>query len=85
MKTKISRFKTLLIVLVCLTISCKDKDPLQPCNCGIVSNNGQNTSGYYITVKNECTKNQENFYMSYELMHYYLIGDKYCSDVVDSW
>ena len=74
-----------LIAAILMAMGCKEKEPFQPCNCGEVTNNGKNTSGNYITVKNQCTSNDVNFYMTWEQVQYYKIGDKYCTDVVDSW
>jgi hypothetical protein len=77
--------KLLLGALLLLSvISCK-KEELVPCNCGAIIDDPIVGNQYGLTIKNDCTGNQQTFYFTPEVWATAYVGTNFCVSNVQSW
>jgi hypothetical protein len=74
------------LIMSLIFISCqKDKN----CNCGIITNDNIEISNselfYTLTIKNDCSGNQEKFYFDYNTWLNAPVGQHFCISNVSSW
>lgn len=86
MKMRVFSVLLLLGILSFGVVSCEKE-----CNCGIVSEDGididPNTSElyYWVIIKNDCSDNYKQFYLTESDWMDAIVGEPYCITNVDSW
>lgn len=75
--------KVIFGLAIILSIASCKKDDVKQCNCGLVLSD--NVSDYSVVIRNNCSNNQQTFYLSAgDWMNAY-VGSNYCITNVSSW
>tara|TARA_B100001094_G_scaffold282314_1_gene294331 strand:+ start:139 stop:393 length:255 start_codon:yes stop_codon:yes gene_type:complete len=83
--------KKLLLTLALITIiglmGCQkeENEPTQPCNCGIITDDGFDGSCYWVEIRNDCSDNIQRFCLSQGDWMNAFPGNDYCITNVDNW
>jgi len=77
---------TCLALLICM-IACKKEtkkpEPQKPCNCGVIVSD--DASDYSVVIKNDCTGNNEKFYLYASDWFDAYVGKNWCITNEQKW
>jgi hypothetical protein len=76
--------KIVLILAVLSAFSCSEKEP-QPCNCGIVANDGIDGNCHWIEIRNNCSGNKKIFCIDEDKWMNAHPGTEFCITNYNSW
>jgi len=84
---KVSLFKAILSMTLCIVISfsfqsCK-KD--EPCNCGVIANDGIDGTCYWLEIRNDCSDNKKTFCFDEDVWMDNHVGDSFCVTNESEW
>tara|TARA_R110000851_G_C12990578_1_gene557259 strand:+ start:711 stop:944 length:234 start_codon:yes stop_codon:yes gene_type:complete len=76
--------KYLIILIAILAIGC-DKESTEPCNCGVVANDGIDNGCYWLELRNNCSDNKKSFCVDQDKWMTAYIGSDFCITNTDRW
>lgn len=76
-----------VIVFMILTISLVGctKESNEPCNCGIIANDGIDNGCYWLEIRNNCSGNKKTWCFDQDIWTNAFVGEEFCVTNVDSW
>lgn len=80
--SKSSFFFRLLVISLLFMPSCK-KD--EPCNCGLITNDGIDGDCYWLEVSNDCSGNKKKFCFDEDVWMDNHPGDNFCVTNESEW
>ena len=76
--------KTILILAIIVgVLSCSKEDA--DCNCGLITDDGVNTTGYWVDIRSDCSDNIKRWYLSEGDWVNAHPGNDYCITNSNGW
>ncbi len=84
---KISLFKTIwsMMLMLVFAISIQSCKKDEPCNCGVIANDGIDGNCYWLEIRNDCSGNKKKFCFDEDIWMDNNVGDNFCVTNQGDW
>jgi len=74
--------RTIILLILFALVGCK-KD--EPCNCGTITNDGNDPGCYWLEIRNDCTDHKKKFCFDEDVWLNNHPGDYFCVTNESEW